>query len=299
MNRHFKLIFALLMVVIAMTFMPLSVAADFGDFGGDSDYGGGGGGDSGYGGGSSYNSSSGGRMPGFSTTNDRVTWIIVVICMFIAIKSQSKKDSKGGKKPEGAKPTEGLSPITRLYQIDPKFSKEEITQRLSNLYVQMQNGWQAKDLSPLRGDFTDSQYAQYDRQLERYRTDGITNRIERIAVLGVELKGIKQDDKHDILVANLRTRVVDYVVEDKTGKLVQGSKTAEKFMTYEWTLVRPLGTLTQKQSGDKAFNCPNCGAPMDINNSAKCPYCESIVTKADYDWVISNIKGLSQETRGK
>ena len=190
-----------------------------------------------------------------------------------------------------------LQPIETLKQRDPNFSEEDIKQRLSNLYVQMQNCWTAKDITPLRGDFTDAQFAQFDRQLQQYRDNNQTSIVERIAVLDVRLMGVRQDDTHDILIANLSTRISFHVIDDKTGQTVRGNKNDEKFMNYEWTLVRPKGRNTIPQKADAAFNCPNCAAPMNINQSAKCPYCGSIVSKADYDWVIAGIKGLSQRTQ--
>ena len=43
--------------------------------------------------------------------------------------------------------------------------------------------------------------------------------------------------------------------------------------------------------------CPSCGAPLDINASARCPYCDSVIQRADHDWVICSIKGVSQVTK--
>ena len=43
-------------------------------------------------------------------------------------------------------------------------------------------------------------------------------------------------------------------------------------------------------------SCPYCGAPLDINRSAKCEYCDNIVSTNDYDWCLASIKGLSQRT---
>ena len=141
------------------------------------------------------------------------------------------------------------------------------------------------------------QFAQYDRQLQSYRDKGQTVLVERVTVLDVALEGVKQDNTHDILVANLSTRIVEYTVNDKTGAIVRGDKNKEKFMKYEWTLIRPKNTQTVAQNKDSTMNCPNCGAPVNINKSAKCGYCDSIVSKADYGWVISGIKGLSQRTQ--
>ena len=45
----------------------------------------------------------------------------------------------------------------------------------------------------------------------------------------------------------------------------------------------------------KAVNCPNCGAPVEINKTARCPYCGSNTTEND-EFVINTIKGVSQRT---
>ena len=186
-----------------------------------------------------------------------------------------------------------------IYKWDPNFSDGAIKGRLSNLYVQMQNCWTAKDITPLRGDFTDEQYAQYDNQLDRYRSEGITNMVERIAVLDVTLVGVKQDEKYDILIANLYTRITTYSIKDETGEIIKGDRDKEKFMRYEWTLIRPknLQTRVGNESEPEAFNCPNCGAALNINKTAMCPYCNSVVTNPNFDWVIAGIKGLSQRTK--
>ena len=46
----------------------------------------------------------------------------------------------------------------------------------------------------------------------------------------------------------------------------------------------------------KRKNCPACGAPLDINATAKCPYCGSVVTVQQEEWALSSIKGLYQRT---
>lgn len=123
-----------------------------------------------------------------------------------------------------------------------------------------------------------------------------TNHIERIAVLSVELEGFAQTETEDKIYAEIKTRIIDYTLDDKTGNVVSGSKTAEKFMTYEWELTRPTGKKTVRSKETKAVNCPNCGAPVEINKTARCPYCGSIITTENDEFVINTIKGVSQRT---
>ena len=305
MRKYVKIIAFILMIFFVVMAKPMDAYADFGDFAGGDDYGDyGGGGDYDYddddsggwiGGGGSSGGGSGGAMNTYV-----IPLLITGVVIWIIIRRSKSQTGPGaggkGKMPAGASPTVGLNPINTIYSWDPDFSAEKIQQRLSNLYVQMQNCWTAKDITPLRGDFTDDQFAQFDRQLQRYRDECQTSVIERIAVLDVALTGVKQDETHDILVANLSTRFTSYTLDDKTGNIVRGNRNEEKFMRYEWTLIRPKGAKTAVQSKDATFNCPNCGGAMNINKSAKCPYCDSIIEKVDFDWVISGIKGLSQRT---
>jgi len=48
----------------------------------------------------------------------------------------------------------------------------------------------------------------------------------------------------------------------------------------------------------QTVNCPNCGAPVEINASAKCPYCGSVITLEEHDFALNAIRAISQQTRG-
>lgn len=190
-----------------------------------------------------------------------------------------------------------LTPMAKYKEIDPAFDENELKSKITNLYVRMQNCWQNKNIESLRPYFTDTLYTRFDMQLDSYRKKKETNYVERIAVLGVEPVGWKTAAGEDSIVVIVRARVVDYVLSDETGALVRGSRTDEKFMTYEWTLSRKSGVKTGETSGTRVVTCPQCGAPIDINRSAKCEYCGSVVTVDSFDWAISEMKGLSQRTR--
>ena len=118
-------------------------------------------------------------------------------------------------------------------------------------------------------------------------------------MLGSYISSYEQDSVNDILTVLLKARIVDYVSDDRTGEVVKGSDTAEKFMTYEWPLIRRKGVQTKADAGVKTLICPNCGAPLSVNQSGKCEYCGNIVTSGDYNWVVSSMRGLSQRTEEK
>ena len=291
----FAAIIAALLLIVAL---PMTAFADAGDYAGDHNYGGGGGSD---------DDSDGGWIiyiviQAFKWVYRAFGWKgVLVLAVILLIVGCVWKFVKKKAQPvlTGAQPTD-RSTLAQMYsyrQLDTAFDEAAFREKLSNLYVQLQNAWQDKNLESMRPYMTDAVYAQFDRQLEAYRRNNQTNYIERIAVLSTDLLGWKQEAGKDVIIAELRTRIVDYVKDDSTGAIVRGSNTQEKFMTYEWTLVRTSGQTTGQTSGMTGQTCPNCGAHIDINHTAVCEYCGTVLTSDTFDWVVSNIKGLSQQTR--
>ena len=180
--------------------------------------------------------------------------------------------------------------------MDPNFDRMALQEQLANRYVQMQNAWQNQDIEPLKPYFTDAFYNQMNRQLQQMKAQGRTNYMERIAVLRVEPRTWYQENGMDHIVVQLETRMVDYTVDNATGAVVSGNRNREKFLGYEWDLSRKSGVLTGEAGGVHRVNCPACGAPLDINATAKCPYCGSVVTVQQEEWALSSIKGLYQRT---
>lgn len=300
---------AILVLILALSLclclFPVATSADFGDFSGDSDYGSDWSSSDWSSNSSSWDSgSSWSSSDSYSTSSDgdsdagflSTAIVFAVIVLIGVVMSRSKTKNKSV--PEGATRTaqESLRPMNEYVQLDPKFDATAFGEKLGNLYVQMQNCWQAKNIESVRPYFTDALYQQMDRQLDALRRNGYTNYVERISVLGVNLRGFRQSDGEDHIIAELRTRIVDYTLNDKTGELVKGDKKKEKFLTYEWELTRASGRTTGAAEEMTVVNCPNCGAPLSINATAKCPYCDSVVTVDAHDWAISAIRGIAQRT---
>ena len=187
-------------------------------------------------------------------------------------------------------------PLSKLKEKDPAFNEPALLERIGNLYVQMQDAWQSKNWEPMRAFMTDALFNQMARQLDELKRQGLTNYVDRIAVLDSFISRYYQEDDNDVLVIRLSTRICDYTVRDDTGELVRGNKTRELFMTYDWKLIRQKDRKTLEQVDMSTVNCPNCGAPLSVNQSGQCAYCGSVITLSDHDWALSAIKGISQRS---
>lgn len=261
---------------ILLMMLPAFAGADFGDFSGDSDYGGSwdsgsdwssSSWDSDYSSGSYYDDDSdvSGIDIGISLA---VMAAIVVLGLIIDVSEKRKKKKQHGAqgRPQGAQrtPDSRLQPLGDLAVTDPSFDANAMQEKISNLYVQMQNCWTDKNIESLRPYFTDAFFTQMERQLNGLKSRGLTNHVDRIAVLGVNLRGFYKQGGDEHLIVELRTRIVDYTVQDSDKKLVSGDRNREKFMTYEWDMCRAEGSVTTREGAMQSVSCPGCGAPLSL-----------------------------------
>ncbi len=297
-----KKVFTIIVFLLCAVFtLHIDVGADVGNFAGNSDYG--------YHNDYDYNYD---NDETDETDDDSLFsgdfWVIVLgaLIVYLVVICGQKSKEKGKKnatsaprsKPDDRRTDDESASIDEYAEIDPNFSPTALCEKVSNIYVQMQNCWTAKDIEPIRPYFTDALFTQMERALRDIVRRGETNIVERIAVLEVTLISFRQSEGEDIITVRLQTRITDYTINDRTQEIVSGSRNHEKFMTYEWDMLRPSGITTNVDTGAaKRISCLSCGAPLDMNASARCPYCSSVIRRQAQDWVISAIRGIRQETR--
>ena len=226
-----------------------------------------------------------------------VGFVLLVFFIFWFIVHRRSKKQRERHEMTINEPVRVLRPMDEYLELDPDFDEERIKTLIANLYVQMQETWQAKDISSLRPYMTDKFFSQMDNQLDQVRKMGRTDYTERIAVLSTDLRGWRQAAGMDYITVGVNARIVSYTLDDRTGELISGDRKREKFMEYEIELCRKSGETTQPESeGIHTETCPHCGAPLKLNASAQCEYCGSVVTSVNSDWAVCGMRGISQRT---
>ena len=267
------------------------------DWNSDSDWGSNSG--SGWGGGNIFFFNSGDDTSSSGTTGGSggsYTWIIGLIVIVVVILLISRSRKKNLNDPTQA-PIPQACDLSALQAKDPNFSADAFLEKAGNIYIEMQTAWQNKDWEPMRAYLSDALYSQMEKQLAQLIQNKQTNKMERIAVLNRVITRYTQDDTNDILTCYLQVRFVDYTVSDETGAVVSGSQTKEKFIAYEWSFTRSKDVKTPVAGdGTTQHNCKKCGAPLSINQTARCEYCGAVITATEHDWVLTNIRGLWQRT---
>ena len=177
--------------------------------------------------------------------------------------------------------------------VDPLFNKEVFLSWARTLFIKLQEAWAARDWETIRTFESVELFEQHKKQLQGYIDNHQINVMERIAVLGVELESFTQNGDKDILTCILRSRMNDYIIDDRTRQLIKGEKNKDIYGTYKLTFVRKTGVKTQAGTAEvNKTNCPNCGAPTEITSSGRCEYCGSVITTGEHDWVLTGLEGI-------
>ena len=177
--------------------------------------------------------------------------------------------------------------------VDELFNKEEFLSWSRDLFVKLQEAWTARDWSTIRVFETNELFEQHHKQLQDYIDRKQINVMERICVKSATLSDFKQTGDKDVLTVILKSRMVDYIIDEETGKVLKGDKVTDRHSTYKLEFIRKTGVKTKPGSNQiNTTNCPNCGAPTQITSSGKCEYCGSVITTGEHSWALANLEKI-------
>ena len=179
---------------------------------------------------------------------------------------------------------------TKIQAEDPMFNKAEFLGWASDMFVKLQYAWSDRNLEEVRYFVTPELYEKTNNQVQRYITNKQINKLERVSVNLSKLKSYEHEGDRDVLKVIFDTKMIDYIIDEKTGNVIRGNQGLNIMNPYILTFVRKTGTKTP-EGGIKpvTMNCPNCGGATKILSSGKCPYCGSIITTRDNNWTLSEM----------
>ena len=206
---------------------------------------------------------------------------IVVLAILVLLYFSNKK--KGQKILE-----ESLNSKLDLLDINMYSEEKRLEIEAFNLYKKIQFAWMNFDEEALRKCLTDEMYNMYLMQLDTLKVKNQKNIMYDIKYIGSNIKEKYEENGQETIVINMNVSCYDFIIDTRTNKVVRGSSSKVNIYNYELTFVR---TKENKQNDI----CPQCGAPVEANNSGVCEYCKSTLISNSYTLVMSKKKMISQK----
>lgn len=188
--------------------------------------------------------------------------------------------------------TQQINVGEKVRQIDPMFSEEKFLNWTKDVFVKLQTAWTKREWSIIRPFESNELFETHSAQLQEFIKAGRINIVERINVQKASLRSFTQDGDKETIKVDLDAVMRDYIIEEKTKKVIEGNAREDQYMKYTLTFMRKAGVKTQEgKSNMSTTNCPNCGAPTQITSAGQCEYCGSVITTGEHDWVLSGLEG--------
>jgi predicted lipid-binding transport protein (Tim44 family) len=169
----------------------------------------------------------------------------------------------------------------------PELRWPDFRKRVEETFLVIQKAWGDAEYEAARPFETDFLYQQHRYWIERYQKEGLRNKLSDVRVTDVMPAKITLDAYYESITVRIFARMKDWT-EDRSGKVVGGSKTQDKIFSEYWTFIRSTGKSAKPR--DNLQQCPSCGAPLNkVNEAGVCGYCDAKITGGEFDWVLSAI----------
>ena len=181
-----------------------------------------------------------------------------------------------------------------LRATDPAFDEDRFLARVRTAFDKAQASWCAQDLEPLRPFVSDGVFERFSLQVEEQQLDGWRQGMADVSVGTPTIVHVESGQHFDNVTVRIPFEADIHRVDRESGQRIRGSKLPRNSFSECWSFLRRRGTKTLEGEGLIEGKCPNCGADLTMNQSAKCQYCECLARSGRFDWVLVEITQTSE-----
>ena len=138
--------------------------------------------------------------------------------------------------------------IDNIRTMDPGFDVAAVTDHARRAYFVVQQAIGMRELAGVRDYLAPEMATVLQAQCDRLRAARQTNRVEQLDIRRAELSEAWQEGGRDYVTVLIAATMLDYTVDDATGAVAEGSRTAVQTIEDFWTFTRPVGNNPWKLS---------------------------------------------------
>ncbi len=131
--------------------------------------------------------------------------------------------------------------VAHIRQMDPRFDEVGFKEWCNDTFFRIQAAWMRRDVEKIRPVLTEEMQGEFRKQIEDLRAKRHMNKLENIAVRAVEMTEAWQEQGRDYVTVRFLANLLDYTVDEDSGKIVSGSDAEPVKFEEFWTFVRPVG----------------------------------------------------------
>jgi predicted lipid-binding transport protein (Tim44 family) len=146
-------------------------------------------------------------------------------------------------------PTPSPGGYDLVKQSEPDFDPEKFKQIAQDVFFKVQAAWMRRDTSSVQGLIGQQLKTEYDAQFADLKQKGLINRLENIAVRSIEIVDVGMEGQEVYIKVLFTANLLDYTVEESSGKVVKGDSTEPVKFEEFWTFARPVDSTLWRLEG--------------------------------------------------
>lgn len=179
--------------------------------------------------------------------------------------------------------------LREICKNDPAFTANAFGERVRVAFVKLQKAWCAQELVTVRPFISDGIHERFSLQFEEQHALRYRGSMSNLEILGCDPAEVECGPVFEVVTMRIAARAHDVRVSSDTGKPIPGTEEQTQFVEF-WSFIRTRGSRTVlNKAGLIEGKCPNCGAAIEMNQGAKCQYCQALLRSGQFDWVLAEI----------
>lgn len=165
------------------------------------------------------------------------------------------------------------------------FNEAMFKTKVDNIFVKLYTCIMKGDLTDVRHFISNELYNNYMNKINELISHNKRQMYDEINVKNTMIINRSILEDKEIIDVEIVSRYMDYIIDINTGDLISGDDTRR---IERRNILRFEKKLNTKDFGI-VRKCPGCGASININNTGKCEYCDTIFNLDDYDYILVSI----------
>lgn len=210
-----------------------------------------------------------------------VIFVVIEQIRFTIIKSKIEAPDQLFNKTDGM--TKEMT-NEEIKNIVPDFDTEKFKKEAYENFVKIQKAWMNFDYVTLKRLCSNEIYNTYYEELEALKLKNGQNIMSDFELVNNKIFDIKEKNGVITVVYQLIVEFYDYVINDKTQKIVKGTDKRKMHNTY---------ILIFTKSNNYNSICPNCGNSIEPGTT-ECSHCKAVIVQDSNEFVMSSKRIISQ-----
>ena len=181
-----------------------------------------------------------------------------------------------------------LAGVAAIRAHDPAFDENVFLADAQRLFFAVLEAWTALKPALSEGVMASLIWEQQKAQIADYSSRGWRNLLPKLSLTTAVVAGASSESGWDTLTVRLNASSGDCDVEVASGRLIAGDQLPWDW-TEDWIFQRPATASSAERGTVTAMACPSCGAPVNVDITSICPFCDAAVISGKFGWSLTRI----------